>query len=194
MSERPSTRVLLTLVGEDARVAPQAAFHRAAGLAVVVLPPGTSAAERAEQTRQSGADWVFHADPGEFLAPRGATVRELLDAVPARFGVVYGVRRGADGVQLRPVVRAPEGATARPLRAWYPFDVLAGAPKTGGPGRRRALDEEVALAIEAAELTGTGQVEARARLEAIESRLARLETGVVAKLRWKLTHRQRTPR
>jgi hypothetical protein len=192
LSTVSGTRLLMTLVGGDEEVAGQATFHRGAGLEVIVLPPRTSAEERMEEARRLGTDWVCHAEPGEFWAPRGAAVRELLDAVPSRFSVIYGVRRRVGSVELRPVVRpSAAGGRARALPSWYPFDVLAAEPTGVVPAPRRALDEEVTLATELAALDEPGPAEARERLEAIETRLARLETSLAGKLRWRLSHRRR---
>lgn len=40
---------------------------------------------------EHGADWVFSADADEFWIPRLGTIKEVLAAVPPRFGVVGGV-------------------------------------------------------------------------------------------------------
>jgi hypothetical protein len=40
-----------------------------------------------------GADWILNADADEFWLARGASIKELLGAVPARFGAVRGAWR-----------------------------------------------------------------------------------------------------
>src|SRR5438034_2156886 len=42
---------------------------------------------------EHGADWVINSDADEFWFVRGGTLKELLAAVPPRFGVVLGLWR-----------------------------------------------------------------------------------------------------
>jgi hypothetical protein len=44
-------------------------------------------------TVELGADWIIHSDADEFWWPRGGDLKEVLSAVPERFGVVRGVWR-----------------------------------------------------------------------------------------------------
>ena len=39
------------------------------------------------------ADWILHADADEFWWPRGSSLKEVLGAVPERYGIVYGLMR-----------------------------------------------------------------------------------------------------
>lgn len=73
-----------------------------------------------------GADWVINTDRGEFWWPRGATLKEVLSAIPTRFGIVRAlprsfVPRPEDGLYFaerltvrrstQALVGAPDGAT-----------------------------------------------------------------------------------
>jgi hypothetical protein len=39
------------------------------------------------------ADWVVHADADEFWWPRGGSLKDVFDAVPSRYGAIFGVWR-----------------------------------------------------------------------------------------------------
>jgi Glycosyl transferase family 2 len=80
-----------------------------------------------------GADWVFNADGDEFWFPRGGTLKEVLAAVPKRFGVVWGlshhfVPRPDDGALFaeRMIVRAsPLAPINDPTSPYRPHAKLA---------------------------------------------------------------------
>jgi hypothetical protein len=42
---------------------------------------------------EHGADWVIHCDGDEFWWPRGASLKEVLEVIPARYGVVQALVR-----------------------------------------------------------------------------------------------------
>jgi len=74
-----------------------------------------------------GADWVMAADADEFWVPRRGTIKEVLAAVPTRFGIVGGVichfvPRPDDGqlfserMTVRLVQHAPVNDPTSPLR------------------------------------------------------------------------------
>jgi Glycosyl transferase family 2 len=74
-----------------------------------------------------GADWVMAADADEFWVPRSGTIKEVLEAVPDRFGIVGGVichfvPRPGDGAPFaermvyRLVQHAPINDPTSPMR------------------------------------------------------------------------------
>jgi Glycosyl transferase family 2 len=78
--------------------------------------------------REFGADWVINADADEFYWPRGGSLKEVLAAVPDRFGCVrafvrtFVLRPGTEGelfaerMTVRLTPRAPFGHPATPFR------------------------------------------------------------------------------
>jgi hypothetical protein len=57
---------------------------------------------------EHGADWVFSADGDEFWWPRGGDLKEVLAAVPARYGVVVALSR-----PFVPILDGPESFSER---------------------------------------------------------------------------------
>jgi hypothetical protein len=73
-----------------------------------------------------GADWVINSDADEFWWPRGASLREVLDAVPPRYGVVQAfwrsfVPRPDDGGFFadRMIARLSQHAPINDPRSFY---------------------------------------------------------------------------
>jgi hypothetical protein len=56
-----------------------------------------------EAATAHAADWVINADADEFWWPRGRSLKEVFDIVPARYGIVYGI--------WRPFVPRPDDGT-----------------------------------------------------------------------------------
>jgi hypothetical protein len=78
------------------------------GVLRVVREEGEFARQGLWQTRMAreaatehNADWVIHSDADEFWWPRGTSLKDAFEAVPRRFGVVYGL--------LQNFVPHPEG-------------------------------------------------------------------------------------
>ena len=64
-----------------------------------------------------GADWVINSDADEFWWPRGASLRDVLDAIPPRYGTV--------GAFLRVFVPRPDGSDPFFERMTARFSALA---------------------------------------------------------------------
>ncbi len=109
----------------------QRAFHLAAGVDGISEPG--SATE----------GWTIEAQPNELWWPRGGKLDEVLAEVPAEYDAVQALVRpfvsvqGSDTLEtmayrlsgqssLRLVARAPE--PRRPLRGWFPIEVLTLLP------------------------------------------------------------------
>ncbi len=151
----------------------QRTFHLAAGVDEIVDPGEVG-------TTQAG--WILPAAPGEFWWPRGASLREVLSAIPAEYDVVQALVRplvlseSSEGdfeqrlthrLAAQAMLDDPTGsprparrlahrsgvdlsgyegeiprAALRPLRGWYPIEVLSVA--VGRPVSQAAIDEGVA--------------------------------------------------
>ncbi len=77
--------------------------------------------------REHGADWVIHADADEFFWPRGGNLKEVLEAIPPRYGIVKGLwrnflpRPGDDPFWQRMVVRlTPQAPITDPRTPFRP--------------------------------------------------------------------------
>jgi hypothetical protein len=114
----------------------QRAFHLAAGVDEIVQPGSTD------------GGWVIEAERDELWWPRGGTIAEVLSGVPDEYDAIHAIVRpfvpveGADALEtmvyrssgqarLRLVSRVPE--PRRPLRGWFPIEVLALQPGAALP-------------------------------------------------------------
>jgi len=128
------------------------------------------------------ADWVINSDADEFWWPRGGSLKEVLDAVPPRYGIVGALVRHfpprsdderffAERMTVRLSARAPindpassfrpfvkivhradprviveagnhglDGSSFRPLRAWYPIEVLHFPMRSKDQAERKAVN------------------------------------------------------
>lgn len=87
--------------------------------------------KRSEMARlaatEHGADWVVHADGDEFWWPRGGSLKDILAAVPPRYGIVRGAwrhfaPRPDDGRHFAERMVARVSPYARHTGAEGPFD------------------------------------------------------------------------
>jgi hypothetical protein len=126
----------------------QRAFHLAAGVDEIV-DAGTAV-----------TGWTIDAQPGELWWPRGGTLAEVLGSVPADYDAVQALVRpfvpvtGSDSPEtmtyrlsgqgsLRLIARVPE--PRRPLRGWFPIEVLS--PQPGPPVAAAELEAGLAAGV-----------------------------------------------
>jgi hypothetical protein len=99
-------------------------FHLAAGVDAVI-PNGAN---------DGAADWLIESEPTEFWWPHASSLKEILEPVSERYGLVDAVARRivgrkrahrlmSDATPVRKSVRRA-GGSPRPLRGWYPIEVL----------------------------------------------------------------------
>jgi hypothetical protein len=98
--------IALTEHGAPEVVEAQLAFHRAAGVDLVLVPdghPGNGAvhatavpvegADWDAAAAAHGATWIFEAGAGEFWWPRGGSLADLVHALPASVDAIAGLER-----------------------------------------------------------------------------------------------------
>ncbi len=88
---------------------------------------------------EHGADWVLHCDGDEFWWPRGGSLREVLAAIPERFGIVRGawhhfVPRPEDGRHVLERMTARISPHAPHTRQADPFHPQVKVAHRGRPG------------------------------------------------------------
>jgi hypothetical protein len=209
-------------------------FHRAAGVDAVV-DPGAG----------READWVIESEANEFWWPRGGSLKDILQTVPAKYGEIDAIVRHflpvtgetcpeAMTYRLSPHALldpaapwGPErkrikrrGSSPRSLRGWYPIEVLRfhvddDALSLGAVDRalaegvltrdvrlRDALRtlaageelrftpptvlEDALFAVDVAVLGDADVVRARESLDALEERLAAVESTTPLRLERRL--------
>ncbi len=153
---------------------------------------------------EHGADWVINCDADEFWWPRRGTIREILAAVPPRYGAVRGLWRhfvlrpeGHDAFQERMVVRRrPSGDFADPYHAGLKVvhrgspDVVVSKGNHDAEGRGLLLIREwfpfevLHFPIRtAAQLERKYRITAEAELQRDDPRVARHVRATVSRMR-----------
>jgi hypothetical protein len=191
---------LLSHVDEAANaVDDHLAFHFAAGVDLVFLV-GSTHPERANvyvtstrgdavrDAERTGAEWLLEGDVTEFWWPRGGSLKELLEPVSPRYDSVRAF--AGDGERLAKRIGAGPGV-ASPVRGWCPIEIIRDPSDARVRGVLAALAqertpkfprpstaEEAAYAAELAALREAEVAEARERLDALEERLAAVESGL----------------
>ena len=207
-------------------------FHRAAGVDAFVDSAG-----------EADADWLIECQPNEFWWPRGSSLKDILEAVPANYGEVDAVVRhfvpiaherslermtyrlspnaafnaASSWRPERKRIRRQARSVRRPLRGWYPVEVLsfhadtgdgldeaaiARAVKDGILTRDERLQnalrmlaagvalafapptivEDASFAADVAALGDADVISVRERIDAIEERLAAVESTIPVRL------------
>ena len=134
-------------------------FHRAAGVDAF-MDPGD----------EPEGDWVIEGEPNEFWWPRGGSLKEVLETVPAKYAEIDAIVRhfvpvarenSLEGMTYRLSPQAPLDSAApwrperkrirrrarsalRPLRGWYPVEVLRFHVDPGGGLDEEAIEQAVA--------------------------------------------------
>ena len=153
---------------------------------------------------EHGADWVINCDADEFWWPRRGTLREILAAVPARYGAVRGLWRhfvprpdGDDAFHERMIVRRrPSADFADPYHAGLKVvhrgapDVVVSKGNHDAEGRGLLLIREwfpfevLHFPIRtAAQLERKYRITAEAELQRDDPRVARHVRATVSRMR-----------
>ena len=124
--------------------------YERAGHLRLIREPGTTCVRHEWVTRMArlaatehGADWVINSDADEFWWPRGGSLKDVLAAVPDRYGVVRGawrhfLPRPDDGDVLRRADDGPPRAPGAPRRQEDDLPRASeGRPPRGDRRRRR---------------------------------------------------------
>ncbi len=151
MAERVTIALTLPANGSPDVIEAQREFHLSAGADVVI--------DSSSDIASIDADWIIESEVGEFWWPRGNSLKEILESVPAAYdsvqavvrhfarvsekafpeGMLYRLSPGAaitdQASEWRPTRKFARRATgsgtaSKALRGWYPIEVL----RYGGEG------------------------------------------------------------